>query len=89
MIITLRPEHEKFIQSKITEGQFSDPDEVVDMAFRLLEKCSAEYAEWITEVREQVAIAKAEVARGETIDGETFVEGLLDKFRQAKLSALG
>jgi antitoxin ParD1/3/4 len=88
MIITLRPEHEKFIQSKIAEGQFSDPDEAVDMAFRLLEKCSAEYAEWITEVREQVAIAKAEVARGETIDGETFVEGILAKFREATLSAL-
>jgi antitoxin ParD1/3/4 len=86
MIITLRPEHEKFIQSKITEGQFSNPDEAVDMAFRLLEKCSTEYAEWIDEVRGQVAIAKAEVARGETLDGETFVEGILDKFRQAKVT---
>jgi antitoxin ParD1/3/4 len=86
MIITLRPEHEKFIQSKITEGQFSNPDEVVDIAFRLLEKYSAEYAEWISEVRGQVAIAKAEVARGEAIDGETFVEGILDKFRQAKVT---
>jgi antitoxin ParD1/3/4 len=49
-------------------------------------KCSTEYSEWISEFRGQVAIAKAEVARGETIDGETFVEGILDKFRQAKVS---
>jgi antitoxin ParD1/3/4 len=86
MIITLRPEHEKFIQSKIIEGQFSNPDEAVDIAFRLLEKCSTEYSAWISEVRGQVAIAKAEVARGETIDGETFVESILDKFRQAKIT---
>jgi antitoxin ParD1/3/4 len=86
MIITLRPDHEKFIQSKITEGQFSSPEEVVDMAFRLLEKCSAEYSEWISEVRGQVAIAKTEVERGEAIDGETFVEGILEKFRQSNVT---
>jgi antitoxin ParD1/3/4 len=84
MAIILKPEHEEFIQSQITAGQFSSSDEVIDLAFRLLEKCSAEYAQWGSEVREKVEVARAEVARGETLDGETMVNSILDKFRQAK-----
>jgi antitoxin ParD1/3/4 len=84
MAITLKPEHEQFIQSQITTGQFSNSDEVLDTAFRLLEKCNAEYAHWVSEVREKVDIARSEVSRGETLDGETVVNSILDRFRQAK-----
>jgi antitoxin ParD1/3/4 len=84
MAITLKPEHEQFIQSQIKAGQFNNSDEVIDTAFRLLEKCSVEYAQWVSEVREKVDIAKAEVARGEILDGETVVNAILDRFRQAK-----
>jgi antitoxin ParD1/3/4 len=84
MTITLKPEHEEFIQTQITTGQFSHPDEVIETAFRLLEKVNVDYAQWVAETRDRVNIAKAEIDRGEGLDGETVVSGILDRFRQAK-----
>jgi antitoxin ParD1/3/4 len=84
MAIVLTPEHERFIQSQIDAGQFTNPEEVIDTAFRLLEKQSAEYHQWVNEVREKVDIARAEVARGEVLDGETVVNDILERFRQAR-----
>jgi antitoxin ParD1/3/4 len=84
MAIVLKPEQERFIQSQIDAGQFSNAEQVIDTAFRLLEHHSAEYAQWVNEVREKVTIARDEVARGEVLDGETVVNDVLERFRQAK-----
>lgn len=84
MKVSLKPEQEKFIQSQIANGRFASADEVVDVAFRLLEKLSDEYAEWVEETRQKVDVAIAEIDRGEVLDGETVVGQLLDKFRQAR-----
>lgn len=84
MAIVLQPEQERFIQSQIDAGQFSNAEQVIDTAFRLLEQHSAEYTQWVNEVREKVTIARDEVARGEVLDGETVVNDILERFRQAK-----
>jgi antitoxin ParD1/3/4 len=84
MTITLKPEHEEFIQTQITTGQFNHPDEVIELAFRLLEKVNVDYAQWVADARDRVNIAKAEIDRGEGLDGETVINGILDRFRQAK-----
>lgn len=80
----LKPQHEVFVESQLTTGQFHDPDEVIEMAFRLLEKSIMDDAEWVKSVREKVTIARAEVARGEALDGPTVVNEILDRFHQAK-----
>jgi antitoxin ParD1/3/4 len=84
MAIVLKPEHERFIQSQIDAGQFSNPEQVLDTAFRLLEQQSSEYLQWVNGVREKVTIARDEVARGEVLDGETVVNDILERFRQAR-----
>jgi antitoxin ParD1/3/4 len=84
MAIVLKPEQERFIQSQIDAGQFSNAEQVIDTAFRLLEQHSAEYTQWVNEVREKVTIARDEVIRGEVLDGETVVNDILKRFRQAK-----
>lgn len=86
MEIVLKPEQERFIQSQIDAGQFSNAEQVIDTAFRLLEQHSAEYTQWVNEVREKVTIARDEVARGEVLDGETVVNDILERFRQAKVA---
>ncbi len=86
MAIVLKPEQERFIQSQIDAGQFSNAEQVIDTAFRLLEQHSAEYTQWVNEVREKVTIARDEVARGEVLDGETVVNDILERFRQAKVA---
>jgi antitoxin ParD1/3/4 len=84
MAIVLKPEHERFIQSQVDAGQFSNPEQVIDTAFRLLEQQSSEYLQWVNGVRKKVTIARDEVARGEVLDGETVVTDILERFRQAK-----
>jgi antitoxin ParD1/3/4 len=84
MAIVLKPEHERFIQSQVDAGQFSNPEQVIDTAFRLLEQQSAEYLQWVNGVREEVTIARDKVDRGEVLDGETVVNDILERFSQAR-----
>jgi antitoxin ParD1/3/4 len=84
MSISLKPEHEQFIQSQVASGKFANREEVIDTAFRLLEKLQGEYEQWIQETREKIDIGIAELDRGEGLDGEAVVAGILEKFKQAR-----
>lgn len=84
MSISLKPEHEQFIQSQVASGKFANREEVIDTAFRLLEKLQGEYEQWIKETREKIDIGIAELDRGEGLDGEAVIAGILEKFKQAR-----
>ena len=84
MSISLKPEHEQFIQSQVASGKFANREEVIDTALRLLEKLQGEYEQWIKETREKIDIGIAELDRGEGLDGEAVVAGILEKFKQAR-----
>ena len=57
---------------------------MVDAAFRLFEKLSDEYSQWIEETRAKVDVARAELDRGEGLDGEIVVNRILKRFEQAR-----
>ncbi|MCU0571244.1 MAG: type II toxin-antitoxin system ParD family antitoxin [Oculatellaceae cyanobacterium Prado106] len=84
MEILLKPEQQQFVQAQIASGKFTNADEVVDVAFRLLEKLGNEYSQWIEETREKIDLARVELERGEGLDGETVVHQILDRFQQAR-----
>ncbi|MHC5613513.1 MAG: ribbon-helix-helix domain-containing protein [Nostoc sp.] len=84
MNIKLKPEHEQFIQAQIASGKFTNADEVLDVAFQLLEKLNFEYVQWVEETRQKVDVAIAEIERGEVLDGETVVMQILEKFQKAR-----
>lgn len=84
MNIELKPEHEQFIQTQIASGKFTNADEVIDVAFKLLEKLNSEYVQWAEETRQKVDVAIAEIERGEVLDGETVVMQILEKFQKAR-----
>ncbi|HAO13344.1 MAG TPA: type II toxin-antitoxin system ParD family antitoxin [Planktothrix sp. UBA8407] len=84
MQITLNKEQEGFIAAQLAKGNFSHPDEVVNAAFKLLEKLQTEYQDWLTETRTKVQSAALELDNGESLDGETFVLEILERFHQAK-----
>ncbi len=65
MNIKLKPEHEQFIQAQIATGRFTNADEVIDIAFQLLEKLNSDYAQWIEDTRHKVDVAIAEIERGD------------------------
>lgn len=41
MNIQLKPEHEQFIQAQMATGKYKNPQEIIDLAFRLLHKLNA------------------------------------------------
>ncbi|MEA5623016.1 ribbon-helix-helix domain-containing protein [Nostoc sp. UHCC 0251] len=84
MNIELKPEHEQFIQTQIASGKFTNADEVIDVAFQLLEKLNSEYVQWVEETRQKVDVAIAEIESGEVLDGETVVMQILEKFKKAR-----
>jgi antitoxin ParD1/3/4 len=87
MSITLKPEQEQLIQDLVANGKFASSEEAIDTAFNLLAELNPEYLQWASETREKVRVAQAEMARGEGIDGETVVNQILERFRQAKAAS--
>jgi antitoxin ParD1/3/4 len=84
MSITLNPEQETIIANLIATGGFQTADEVLQVALKLLEQERHSYQLWVTETREQVKEGIDSLDRGEGVDGETVVNDLLAKLRQAK-----
>ena len=84
MEILLNPERQKFIQKQLEEGKYRNHDEAINVALILLEKLYREYTEWLEETRQKVAIGISQLERGESLDAEEVIEGILDRFREAK-----
>lgn len=82
--ISLKPEHEQFIQAQIASGRFNNPDEVIDLAFKVLEKLDTEYIQWLEQTRQKVEVGLDQIERGEVIDSEVVIERLREKLRKAR-----
>jgi antitoxin ParD1/3/4 len=88
MNISLKPEHEQFIQAQIASGKFANADEVIDLAFKLLEKLDNEYIQWLEQTRQKVEVGLAQIERGEVIDGEVVIDRLRGCLRNQKCHAV-
>ncbi|WP_293139726.1 type II toxin-antitoxin system ParD family antitoxin [Okeania sp. SIO3I5] len=68
MNIILSPEQEKFIQSQIAKGRYTNLQQAIDVALKLLEKQEQDYQEWLDETRDQVKVGLEQLERGEKVD---------------------
>ena len=59
MSISLTPDQERFIQSKLQSGKYRSTEEVLAVALRLLEEYDRAETEWVEDVREKVDAAIA------------------------------
>jgi antitoxin ParD1/3/4 len=84
MSITLNSEQESIVANLISTDGFQTADEVLQVALKLLEKERQSYRLWLRETREKVQEGIESLDRGEGLDGETVVNDLLAKLRQAK-----
>ncbi len=84
MSITLNSEQETIVANLIATGSFQTADEVLQVALKLLEKERQSYQSWIAQTRDLVKEGIESLDRGEGVDGETVVNDLLAKLRQAK-----
>ncbi|MEG4961909.1 MULTISPECIES: type II toxin-antitoxin system ParD family antitoxin [unclassified Microcoleus] len=89
MNITLKPDHNKFIEAQVKSGKYSSVDEVIAAALELLADRSDRqqsdlYQEWVDETRPKVSAGLAQLERGEGIDGEIVIARLREKFRKMR-----
>jgi putative addiction module CopG family antidote len=58
MTISLRPEHEQFIQTQLSSGRYATVDEVLSQAFQLLDTWQQDRDEWIEITCQKVTIGQ-------------------------------
>lgn len=86
MSISLTPKQKHFIQNKLQAGKYRSAEEVLEIALWLLDEYDRSEAEWVQDVREKIDAAIEASKHTEAIDGETFVNGILDRLKQANKS---
>jgi antitoxin ParD1/3/4 len=83
MSISLTPDQERFIQTKLQTGKYRSAQEVLEIALRLLDECDRADAEWVEEVREKIDMAIETSTYTPPIHGRTFINHILERFQQA------
>ncbi len=84
MSIILTPEQEKFIQAKLQTGKYRNAEELLEIAFRLLDEYEQADADWINSVRTKIDAAIAISENTPPIDGKSFVNQILEHFQQVR-----
>jgi antitoxin ParD1/3/4 len=82
MSISLTPDQERFVETKLQSGKYRSTEEVLEIALRLLDEYDRSEAEWVKNVRVKVDAAIEASAHTAPVDGETFVNSILERFRQ-------
>ncbi|MBW4539220.1 MAG: type II toxin-antitoxin system ParD family antitoxin [Myxacorys chilensis ATA2-1-KO14] len=83
MSISLTPDQERLIQTKLQSGKYRSAEEVLEIALRLLDQYDRADAEWVEDVRAKIDAAIKTPTHTPLIDGETFVNQILERFQQA------
>ncbi|MCW9681167.1 type II toxin-antitoxin system ParD family antitoxin [Dolichospermum planctonicum UHCC 0167] len=84
MNIQIKPELEQIIQAQIATGRYTNPEDVISKALKLLLEWDKGYQNWVEQTREKVDVAIEQLDRGEGINGEVVISQLRDKLRQAR-----
>ncbi|MGV0103751.1 type II toxin-antitoxin system ParD family antitoxin [Nostoc sp. DSM 114167] len=77
MYIQIKPELEQFIQAQLASGRFSNADDVINEAFKLLQ----EREQRLEELRQKIAVGTEQIAKGQVTDGEVVFARLQEKIR--------
>ncbi|NEO88627.1 MAG: transcriptional regulator [Spirulina sp. SIO3F2] len=84
MSTSVTPDQERFIQTKLKTGKYRSAEEVLEIALRLLDEYDRSEAEWVEDIRAKIDAAIEASEHTAPVDGETFVNGILERFKQAK-----
>ncbi|MCY7337594.1 MAG: type II toxin-antitoxin system ParD family antitoxin, partial [Chamaesiphon sp.] len=84
MSISLTPNQEQFIQTKLQAGKYNSAQEILEIALRLLDEYDRADSEWSIEVGIKIDEAIATSEQTPPIDGETLVNGILERFQQIR-----
>lgn len=77
--VSLSPELERFVVSKVESGRYQSASEVVREGLRLLEERETSRQAALEEVRRKIAVGLEQAERGELVDGEEAIREILEK----------
>ena len=77
MSISLTPDQERFVQTKLQAGKYRSVEEILEIALRLLDEYDRTEAEWVEDVREKIDAA---ISRLQSILHPLRAKLLLTKF---------
>ncbi len=81
MSISLTPDQERFVQTKLQAGKYRSAEEILEIALQLLDEYDRSEAEWVEDVRVKVDSAIEASKHTAPVDGETFVSEILERFQ--------
>lgn len=84
MEITLTPEVEQYIQSKISSGQYASASEVFLAGIKLLQDIEQTYQGRYQTLRNEVKIGLDAADRGEVMDADTVFSQLQERLNQKR-----
>ena len=89
MNVHLTPELEQLVHNKVECGRYNSASEVVREALRIMEQKDELRAIQLQELRHRIDKGLSEADRSEGVDGETFMQGLIEDLdaRQSKRRA--
>lgn len=82
MNISLTPEQENLIKTKLQTGKYRNSEEVLEIALKLLDEYDRSDAEWVENVRAKADAAISASEHIAPIDGESFVNQILTRFQR-------
>jgi antitoxin ParD1/3/4 len=77
MYIQIKPELEQFIQAQLASGRFTNADDVINEAFKLLQ----EREQRLEELRQKISVGTEQIAKEQVTDGEVVFARLQEKIR--------
>lgn len=81
MQIAVKPDQEKYILEKLQQGKYKSIDELLSIAFQLLEE-HEEKEKQLSELRRKIAEGTEQLRQGEVIEGELVFQQLQEKLKQ-------
>ncbi|VXD17491.1 ribbon-helix-helix domain-containing protein [Planktothrix paucivesiculata] len=78
MQIAIKPEQEKFILEKLQQGKYKSVDDLLTVAFQLLDQHD-EREKQLIELRQKIAEGKQQIREGKVVDGELVFQQLQEK----------
>ena len=84
MNISLTSEQARFVQTKLQVGKYRSAEEILAVAFHLLNEYERSDAEWVNEVQAKIDAAIEASEHTPPVDGEALVGKIMNRFEQAK-----
>ena len=77
--VSLTPELEHFINTRVSSGRYQSASEVVREGLRLLEEQDERRQAMLRDLQNRITVGLEEARRGEFLDGEQVMAGLLQR----------